>query len=466
MTRYAEYLTQRARLDPTAFAALAGRDETTGRGIELAGFHAALHALWGQHARSVAIAPPECGKTSQLQLRLAWELGRDPSLRVHWVSNAVSAAEKNSLAVGRIIESEDFRKVFPSVRIERRWAGGFSLAGRPSAAKDATVAPVGFGNASALGSRVSLVIGDDVIGLDDVLTANSRERAWHSWSMTHLSRLAPGGRVIVVGTSWHSDDVLHRAGALPGWAFRRFPIQAPDGQPLWPERWPLARIAERRRELGPHRARTLLDCEPIDGASLVFPAEHVAEALRRGEGAVSENYAPLGGRLVLGVDVAFSTAVTSDESALVLVRVLDDDTREVVQVWAGRWDFDGLCSRIVDVAQRHAATCYIESNGGGTFVHEQVAKRVPSVALATTASSKAARTEWLSAELATRRWSIRHIGGQLPEESRRLCEDLLGYSPEAHCGDRLAALFVAVEGIRQHQPRPKARWHNLNIQNR
>ena len=443
-----------------------GRDETTGAPFQLAPFHEELHDIWSAHERSVVVAPPEHGKTSQAHVRLAWRLGHDPTLRVHWVSNSLAVAEKNTTAVRGVIESDTFRAMFPGVDIARAWSGGFSLAGRQTSAKDPSLAPMGFGNATALGSRVQLIVADDIIGLDDVLTPNGRERAWHAWSTVHMSRLAPGGRVWVLGTAWHSDDVLHRAGSLLGWHFAKFPIQHPDGQPLWPERWPLERIAERRRELGPHRARTLLDCKPIDGSSLVFPADDIAEALRKGENAVSENFASLGGRLVLGVDVAFSTAVTSDESALVLVRVLDDGSREVVQVWAGHWDFDQLCARIIDIAQRHAATVYVESNGGGRFVHEQVAKHVPSNALPTTASSKAARTEWLSAEMASGRWSIRHVGGDLPEQSRRLCEELLAYSPEAHCGDRLAALFIAVEGIRQHKARPKARLFNLNLMNR
>jgi len=67
------------------------------------------------------------------------------------------------------------------------------------------------------------------------------------------------------------------------------------------------------------------------------------------------------------VDVAFSTAATSDKSAIVDVRVCDDGRREVVHVEAARVDFDTLALRVIAVCNAFGGTAAIESNGGGAW---------------------------------------------------------------------------------------------------
>src|SRR5262249_3337197 len=69
-----------ARRDPVAFAEFAFTDES-GRSLRLAGVHRELHAHLSGQPRALVELPRDHGKTTQVLIRVIWELGRDPNLR-------------------------------------------------------------------------------------------------------------------------------------------------------------------------------------------------------------------------------------------------------------------------------------------------------------------------------------------------------------------------------------------------
>jgi hypothetical protein len=456
-------LAQRAALDPVAFAKFVGRDEL-GRPVKLAKFHAELQRLWNA-PRSVVWAPPEHGKTSQAEFRVAFELGRNPNLRVHWVGNSEERAQSATVAVASIIDSEPFRLVFPGVEVDRRWAGGFELAGRPASSQHPSVLPSGFGNTSTLGTRCDLLVADDLLGWDETRTQPGRERAWGAWSTVHASRLAPAGRIILTGTAWHSDDLLSRCAALPGWVSRRFPIQNENGAPLWPERWSLDAIAQRRAELRAVRASMLLDCQPLDESSLVFRPEDIEAACAKGRDEFGI-YAP-SGRVILALDPATTANAHSDESGLVMVCIDDTGFRHLTHVEGLRLDHRRLAERVAAMARANRAVVWVESNAGGNIIAGMIRDHGVAVKeVNTSRSSKTSRVEALCAELPYR-WSFFQPRGAPTPELKKLLDELLTFTFESHCGDRLAALLVAVEAARSFDARPRraSPWVGSGSQN-
>ncbi|MBI2898160.1 MAG: hypothetical protein HYY06_31715 [Deltaproteobacteria bacterium] len=73
-------------------------------------------------------------------------------------------------------------------------------------------------------------------------------------------------------------------------------------------------------------------------------------------------------------------------------------------------------------------------------------------------SFKAWRVEALCSELEQGRWAIPPT-----DEGRILARDLLLYSHERRHGDRLAALLVAVEGMRDVEGRRKVGWATIDM---
>jgi len=453
-----------ARRSPLAFAGLLGRDEATGAPIKLAGIHRSYQHML-DHPKAIVLAPPETGKSAQASLRLAWEAGRNPALCCAIVSGTREQAARHLVTVGNITRDPLFQRVFPGVRIERQTQDGIWLKGRSNPRKDPNIIAAAFDLSSLLGTRLDLVVADDIVSREATRTHAARERAYQDFVGIIGGRLSPSGRIWVLNTAEHSDDVPHRLSRLPGWEFQTFPLLDKQGDSRWPERWSTERIESRRLELGPAAFRRLMLCQPIDEATQVFHEELVTRALKQGVAGLGQ-FTPIGGRTIVAVDPAWSTSASADESAIVVVTLDSEGYRHLVHVEGHRINSDSLVRRVATLAQVNGrAQVYIESNSGGQIIGEQLQKVYPRTTLVhTSASSKAARVEWLAAELGAGRWAFRNMPGESSKELEKLSEDLVSFSFESHTGDRLAALLVAVEGVRKFEARPKGHgWFHFDL---
>ena len=107
------------------------------------------------------------------------------------------------------------------------------------------------------GRRADLALIDDPIkSLAEVNNTRLRDGLW-SWYQSELTtRLKPGGRVVVVMTRWHEDDIAGRLQAhepsqwrilrLPAFAETDDPLGRESDTPLWPG-WEDASLLQRKR---------------------------------------------------------------------------------------------------------------------------------------------------------------------------------------------------------------------------
>lgn len=451
---------RRARVSPAAFAALALRDEQTGQPVRLARHHREMYGLWSSCKRSVTYAPSETGKSASLACWIAWRLGCDPSLRIGILSGTTAQAERQLRHVGIVLGSPGFAEVFPGVHITRQTATELELSTKPATTKDANLVAAAFDLSSLQGTRLDIAACDDIVSRESVRTPIARDRAYSDFVAVTSSRIAPSGEIHVVNTAEHTDDVPHRLSKLPGWTTRSFPALDDAGNPTWPERWPIERIEARRLELGPVGFQRAMMCCPIDEASIVFSQDMLDVFTRNGQQA---HFSPLGGRTVIGVDPAWTTTATSDESGIVVVTIDDSGFRHVVHIEALRVRHDALVSRVVHLAQANRAVVYVESNGAGGIIADMIGRRVPVKKLVTTATSKTARVEALAAELAAGRWALRQVTGIVNEQQKKLLADLATFSFESHCGDRLSAMLLACEGVRTLEARRRVGFFRLDL---
>ncbi len=450
-------LDRQARQRPEVFVAMTLRDESTGARVQLVPFQREIVRVICSAPRGAVECFAEAGKSSLVAPVVAHALASDPTLRVALVSNTLGQSVKQLGGLARLIESPDTQRIFPNLAPGSAWTQHhLSVRDKPGEIRDPNVQAASLDGAGLLGARIDLLVLDDVDSLATTATPAARDQTWRWVVATGLSRLAPGGRVIVLSTTWHKEDVLHRFVALGGVEHVRVPIQDLHRRSAWPARWTEARIAARRRELGPRVAGRVLDCNALSDDACVFDHALVQAMIDRGLAMPLTMFDRPRGRYVVGVDVAFSTSATSDKSAIVVVRVCDDGRREIVHAEAARLDFDSLALRVVEVCNAFGGTAAIESNGGGAFVHEQVRRRAPSVALHTSATSKLARVEMLHAEMSASRWVFRPADGRITDGMRGLADGLVIYSPNEHTPDDVAALLVAVEQLRAAENRPWA----------
>jgi hypothetical protein len=452
-------LEARARRDPLVFAKLALWDERSGAPVKMASHQRSMIRCWQGTKRSVQCAPSEFAKSVTFAVWIAWRIGSDPSLRVGLLSGTREQACRLLKLVAIVINGRAYQRVFPAAGIDRLTVDELAIKGRPGTLKDPNILAGAFDLSSMLGSRFDLVCCDDIVSRDTTRTAAARDAAYQGFLSVTGSRVAPDGEIHVVGTSEHSDDVPHRLAKLPGWTLRNYPALDAAGQPTFPARWPVERIESRRLELGPIGFQRAMLCVPIDEATLVFRPEDLERALELGRsGLLSGAH----GRCIFGVDPAWTVTSTSDESGIVGVSIDDAGYRHVFHVSGLRVHHDGLADRVVALAAANRATVYCESNGAGGVIASLIGRRVPCKPLPTTATSKRARIEALSAELASERWVFQQPLGSPSAELRKLVSDLQTFSADSHTGDRLSALLLACEGARAFEARPKGRHVTFN----
>ncbi len=107
------------------------------------------------------------------------------------------------------------------------------------------------------GRRADLAIIDDPIKSHaEADNANHRDLVWNWYRADLITRLKPGGRIVLIMTRWHEDDLGGRLLAhqheqwrvlrLPALAEPSDPLNRPEGAPLWPE-WESAEALARKR---------------------------------------------------------------------------------------------------------------------------------------------------------------------------------------------------------------------------
>lgn len=125
-----------------------------------------------------------------------------------------------------------------------------------------------------------LIVDDPVKNAEEAESLTFRERNWNWWLSTAYSRLEPGGMAVQIQTRWHQDDLMGRTLARSGepWQLISFPAVALEadalgrapGEALWPERYPVDRLAVIQREEGPYRWGALYQQNPIPAEGSMF----------------------------------------------------------------------------------------------------------------------------------------------------------------------------------------------------
>jgi predicted phage terminase large subunit-like protein len=186
--------------------------------------------------------PPQEGK-SQLAARAypKWALEDDPALR----QAIVSYEQDIALRWGRDIKQDIALNPCKAARpadCDRRCGGLHITIRRDSAAAGRWETPEGGGvycvgvGGPLTGRPVDILIIDDPV--KDRAAAESkviRQATWDWWESVALTRLAPGGKVVLIQTRWHEDDLAGRILSRPSplrWRVISIPAIAGEGDVL------------------------------------------------------------------------------------------------------------------------------------------------------------------------------------------------------------------------------------------
>lgn len=209
-----------------------------------------MQAFLSSHRRALVELPRDHGKSVQACVRVLWELGRCPALRVKIVcASEALAAERGRFLRDAVARNPGVRLVFPGLRPGRPWTVNRFAVARPAEVIGPSVTALGIGAAST-GTRADLLVCDDLVDVRAMHSPAERERVKRYFRENLVNLLEPDGRLWNLFTPWHRDDLNAGLAKNPVYArFRR--AVGDDLTPVWPEVWPRERLQERLSEIGP-----------------------------------------------------------------------------------------------------------------------------------------------------------------------------------------------------------------------
>ena len=162
----------------------------------------------GDKDRICVNIPPRHGKSNLVSIMYpAWFLGRNPGKKVMMVSHTTDLAVDFGRKVRNMIATEEYSSIFPTVKL----AVDSKSAGRWNTNTGGEYYACGIGSSIA-GRGADLLLVDDPHSEQDVINGNFEtfSKAYDWFTFGARTRLMPGGRVAIIQTRWHMDDLTGR----------------------------------------------------------------------------------------------------------------------------------------------------------------------------------------------------------------------------------------------------------------
>lgn len=236
----------------------------------------------GDCPRLIICMPPRHGKSMLAsEFFAAWYLGRNPSHYVIAATYAQDLADDFGRKVRNQISDPSFGEIFPGVRLRSDSSSvkRFHVEGPENVLEleqDGAYFATGIGGPATGRGAHLLLIDDPIKNRDDADSEVMRKKLRDWYTSTAYTRLMPGGRVVVIQTRWHEDDLagwLQAEHAHEGWEVLSLKALSDDGHALWPEQYDAETLGRIRRTLPPRDWEALYQNEPSPETGNYFKAE-------------------------------------------------------------------------------------------------------------------------------------------------------------------------------------------------
>lgn len=241
----------------------------------------------GRWDRLMLLLPPGSAKSTYASLLFPpWFLANKPWAHVIAASHTASLARTFGRGVRTLIQEHGARLKL-QLDPDNRSAARFGVIGGGSYFATGVRGPV-------TGRRADLLLIDDPVKSQaEADSGHAREHLWDWFRSDLVTRLKPGGRVVLVMTRWHPDDLGGRLLASPDvWRVVRLPAlaEADDalgrapGEPLWPEWEDAAALRRKRLVLGDRTFEALFQQSPRTPGGRLFKTDRLAVVETRAVG--------------------------------------------------------------------------------------------------------------------------------------------------------------------------------------
>ena len=354
--------------------------------------------------RLMITMPPGSAKSTYASVLFpAWWLARHPR------STLICASHTSHLA-------ETFGRRVRDLVIDNKVLLGYGIksdnkaVGSWSTDDGSTYFAVGVGGAVA-GRRADCAILDDLIkNQEDADSVRSRDRAWDWYQADLLTRLKPGGRVILIMTRWHNDDLAGRllqAQKAGGdkWAVVNLPAIAglddalgrEPGEALWPDWEGVEALSRKRKSMTDRTWSALYQQQPTTTEGSILRRDYwrpwTDEAPKRPAA------------IVISLDTAYSEKSSADPTGCSVWYLVDTDyfpsrTRpgEPIETpdmrskcllrfaWRERLPFPELITHVLDTVKHFGIPgvplrLLIETKASGISVVQEMRRLMPDLVI-------------------------------------------------------------------------------------
>lgn len=182
-------------------------------------FHEELIGWWTREeakSHQITLLPRDHAKSAMIAYRVAWEITKNPSIRVLYISATANLAEKQLKMIKDILTSPIYRKYWPEMVNEdegkrEKWTQSEIAVDHPlrkmEGIRDSTIFTGGL-TTSLTGLHCDIAVLDDVVVMENAYTNEGREKVKSQYSL--LSSIeSSDAREWIVGTRYHPKDLYN-----------------------------------------------------------------------------------------------------------------------------------------------------------------------------------------------------------------------------------------------------------------
>jgi predicted phage terminase large subunit-like protein len=202
-----------------------------------------------------------------------------------------------------------------------------------------------------------LLIDDPVKNREEAESELIRKKTKDWYTSTAYTRLMPGGRVVVIQTRWHMDDLagwLVREHPQEQWEVLDLPAIDAQGNALWPDQYDVPRLEQIRQAIGPRDWSALYQQRPSPETGDYFKAEWIH--------AVDTLPDPRTLAIYGGSDYAV-TSDGGDYTVHVVIGIDPDERVYLLDLWRGQTASDVWVEAFCDLVQRWKPIGWAEEAG-------------------------------------------------------------------------------------------------------
>lgn len=358
----------------------------------------------GEIKRLIVTMPPRHGKSERVSRKFpAWHIGRNPNDEIILASYSIDLSRGFS-RIARDTLSGNVGVFDTEVDANNKSSESWGISEHRGGLHAAGVG----GPITGKGARIA-IIDDPVKNAEEADSETMREKIWEWYTSTLYTRLTPDGRIVVVMTRWHEDDLVGRLlkkesdeikeGVHKGerWTVINFPALAekddyldrPEGEPLWPEHgFDKERMEQIRVDVGSRVFNALYQQRPsaADG-----------NILKRDWWSYYDSAPPFASMLI-SVDATFKDEDTSDFVVIQVWGKVQANMYLVDQVRA-KMNFPATIQTIRNVTKKYPEAHWklVEDKANGSAIIATLHREIGGIVAINPEGGKVARVNAVSA---------------------------------------------------------------------